>query len=486
VTGDLARVRALLITRLVIAGYLVEVLLNLIRPHVLPDEPALSIFQTLPGASGSFARLLNTPRAVFWCMLAGIAAGLVIQAYVAITRPRGRRAVTVTWAMIVVLLGPFTLISLVIITSYPLVVVACVPGTAFALWLLHICQRFARVGWPVLLAAFAWGALLVFSLGRAYSGLADGTIFGLLLGKLSAASVNSVTTAEWRSIDLLILHLSVVNELIVAAGVLLLLLMFRYRRIDTVTGLVLGASIGLGCNFVESVLYIQIYGSLGSFLGSSGGFEYWIRQSIGLLGGQVTFGAIIGAGIGTAFQTRQRERRRLIAWSAIVTATGGAVAAEVLSGWLSHLTAEHLTPGGALDTLVISPLLWLLPQAPFIVVAGLLLTAGLRARDAAARAAISAEAGHGGGAITAPEVRYLADPGMRLWTVAGTWRRHGRGAALALRHLQAAQLDLAAWRWQQQPAGSGEDPAAREEGDSLRAKVIRLKTAAATRPTVTS
>jgi len=484
-TGDLARERAQLIMRVIIAGYLVEVLLNLMRPHVLPNEPALSIFQTLPGPAGSFTRLLSTPRAVFWCMIAGIAIGVMIQAYVAITRPQGRRAAVLTWAMLAVLLGPFTLISLVVIALYPLVALACVPSTAFALWLLRISQRFARLAWPVLLAAFAWGALLVFSLGRAYSGLGFGTLYGYTTGKISATDLSSFGTSMWRVLGLLIVHLSVVNELAVAAGVLLLLLLFRHRRIDTAKGLVLGAAIGLGYNFVESVIFIQIYGSLGSFLGATGGFEYWIRQSIGLFAGQVTFGALIGAGIGTAFQTRQRERRRLIAGAAIMTAIGGAVAAEILSGWLSHLVQGHVTSGGALDTLVVSPLLWLLPQAPFIVLAALLLAACWRARGAAARAAISAEAGDGGGAITWPEVPYLADPRLRLWTVAGTWHRHGRSAALALHRLQSAQLDLASWRWQQ-TTDPEQDPAAHEEGDVLRAKVIRLKTAAPTRLAVTS
>jgi hypothetical protein len=485
-TGELARERALLITRVVIAGYLAEVLLNLMRPHVLPDEPALSIFQTLPGSAGSFARLLSTPRAVFWCMLAGIAFGMVIQAYVAITRPQGRRAAVVTWAMLAVLLVPFTLISLVVIALYPLVALACVPSTAFALWLLHISQRFARLAWPVLLAAFAWGALLVFSLGRAYSGLAYGTLYGYTTGKISATDLSSFGTSMWRVLGLLIVHLSVVNELVVAAGVVVLLLMFGHRRVDTVTGLVLGAAIGLGYNFVESVLFIQIYGSLGSFLGATGGFEYWIRQSIGLLAGQVTFGALIGAGIGTASQMREHERRRLIVGAAIVTAIGGSVAAEILSGWLSHLMQGDITSVGALDALVISPLLWLLPQAPFMILAAMLLAAGRRTRGEAARAAISAEAGDGGGAITGPEVGYLTDPGLRLWTVAGTWRRHGRGAALALHRLQSAQLDLASWRWQQQLTDSAEDLAAQGGGDALRAKVIRLKTAADTRPAVTS
>jgi alkyl hydroperoxide reductase subunit AhpC len=98
---------------------------------------------------------------------------------------------------------------------------------------------------------------------------------------------------------------------------------------------------------------------------------------------------------------------------------------------------------------------------------------------------VSAEAADAGAgaAITEREVPFLVDPALRLWAVVSTWRRYGRDAALALRRLQAAQLDLAAWRWQQH-AGLGADPAW-EEGEKLRAKVILLKTRADAAPRVT-
>ncbi|GGT00134.1 hypothetical protein [Streptomyces chromofuscus] len=56
----LVRTRALLIARVAIAVHLVELVLNLTRPRLLPDEPALSIFYDLgqrrPGRAGSHHR----------------------------------------------------------------------------------------------------------------------------------------------------------------------------------------------------------------------------------------------------------------------------------------------------------------------------------------------------------------------------------------------------------------------------------------------
>lgn len=476
-----ARARALLIARLMIAAYLVELLLNLTRPHVQPDEPTLSIFQRTPGLSGSLGRLLATPRAVFWTVLAGIVAGVAVQVFAAVTRPEGRRATVLTWVTLVALVGPFGLIALAVVAAYPLPALACVPGTAVILVLLHHGQRFARVPLSMLLTAFGWGALIVFGLGRAYSGLAFGTLGGYM--GTPSTSLGAQIQRQYRVIDFLILHLTVANALIVAAGVLLLFVLFRHRVTDAVTGLVLGAAAGLGYNLVESVLFIKIYGSLGTFTEASGGFEYWIRQSVGILGGQVVFGALVGAGLGAAAQVRDRGRRRRLAAAGLAAAIGGAVATETLSAWLSHLVHGHIDAGGALDTLVISPFFWLLPQAPFIALAVVLLAIGRRARAGAAREAVAAEAADAAdAAITVEEVPYLADPALRLWALAGTWRSYGRDAARALYRLQSAQLDLAGRRYERQRADTAGDPADREEEARLRAKVMRLKTTAGIRP----
>jgi hypothetical protein len=104
----------------------------------------------------------------------------------------------------------------------------------------------------------------------------------------------------------------------------------------------------------------------------------------------------------------------------------------------------------------------------FILVAVLLLVHGTRVRAAATRTAVLAEAA-AGPAVTRQEAPFLIDPALRPWTLAGTWRLHGPNAARALKRLQTAQLDLAAWRWQN-PDATG------AEADAMRAAVMRLKT----------
>lgn len=473
-----ARDRALLFARITIAAYLLEILANLTRPHVMPNEPTLSIFAKLPGASGSLGRLMSMPKAVFWTVVAGIVVGAALQAYARITRPEGRREAVLVWATVAVLLGPFALLAVTVVFSYFGDALLCVPGTAFVLAVLHFGQRFGRVPLALLLAAFGWGALIVFGLGRAFSGLALGTFGGYLLPrpKSSGSALDALNALsgqvhdQYRAIDLLIVHLFAVNALAVAAGVVVLLLLLRHRVVDVVTGFVLGAATGLGYAFVESVLFIRLFGSLGFINGATGGFEYWIRQSVGLLGGSVLFGALLGGGLAFAMAGPRENRVRTVL-AAFAVSAGGAVGTEALAGWLSKVTHAHLSVGGAFDTLIVSPLLWLLPQLPFGVVAVLLLATGVKARAATARTAILAQAVPGG-PITPVEAHFLANPSLRLWTLAGTWRRHGPGAALTLYRLQSAQLDLAS--------------SDQEEGAPMRAKVMRLKADGLTRTAVPS
>ena len=504
-----ARGRALLVARLMIAVYLLELLLNLTRPHVMPGEPALSIFMKMPKSTGQilkgsldknglydgYNRMMATPRVIFWAVLVGIVIGVLVQAFGMITRAEGRRAAALTWVTLTVVIGPFSLLTFSTLVSYPLVALACVPFTAVALALLHFCQRFARLPLATLLFAFGWGALIVYGAGRVCTGLGITTVYGYMFkGFLNADGtiadqhllhdLNAVSSYQgkfYRFTDLMAVNWGVANALVVAAGVVLALLLLRHRVTDALTGLIIGAAIGLGDNFVESTVFIKVYGSFGSVLGSTFGFEFWIRQVVTLFGGTVAWGALLGAGFGLAGQMRREgqspplvARRRLVVAAAFAIAIGGAASAEILASWLSHLTADGIDAGTTFDTLVASPGLWLLPQSPFIILAVLVLIVGRHMRATAAYAAVSAEAASGE-AISPPEVPFLADPALRWWAVVSTWRSYGHTAAAALLRLQSAQLDLAGWRFEQQQADPGETGAGREEGDRLRAKVLRLK-----------
>lgn len=102
----------------------------------------------------------------------------------------------------------------------------------------------------------------MFGLGRAYNSLAVGTIIGFTTGT-QAPGLGGLTGALYRMLSFFVLHMKIVSQLAAAAGVILLLLWYRHRVTDAMTGLVLGAAVGLGYAFTESVGFIQLADLLG-------------------------------------------------------------------------------------------------------------------------------------------------------------------------------------------------------------------------------
>ena len=460
---------ALLAARVAVGIYVLELLLNLTRPHLQEGEPTITVLQRVPLGSGGFGRLFSLPPLVFWLVLVGIVAGVVLQVAAARYPADGPQARALTWATLAALLGPFALIPLTVVVTFPLTALACVPSTAFVLFLLHHVQQYARVPFRALLAAFAWGALIASGLTRACSGL----FFGALNGYLGRdeGGLGAMLQAQYRAITWLVLHMSVLTVVVQATGIALVLVLLRRRVVDVVTGTVVGAAVGLGVVFSESILYIEVFGLLGPFNGASHGFEYWIRQSVTLLTGPVAFGALLGAALGIAATLRDQRQRRRVAAAGLLAAVGANVANEVLTGWLSHALREPADRGGAFDTLVVSPLFLLLVQAPFVVVVVLLLRDGLRRRALANRAAVAAEVAAGRGAVTSLDETVLTDPALRWWVVVATWRGLGRERALGLRRLHDAQRELVNLHW------PGRDPAPDTELDRRRADVMALRSA---------
>jgi hypothetical protein len=98
---------------------------------------------------------------------------------------------------------------------------------------------FLRVPVSTLLAAFAWGALLSLGFARACSGLAVGTAYGYLQhgnttsqGADLTALFSELTDVLYRLFNIVILHYVVFIQLMQAAGVLLVLFVFRHRITD--------------------------------------------------------------------------------------------------------------------------------------------------------------------------------------------------------------------------------------------------------------
>jgi hypothetical protein len=183
--------------------------------------------------------------------------------------------------------------------------------------------------------------------------------------------------------------------------------------------------------------------------GGSAAFQYWMRQSVGLMAAHTAFTAIVGASIGAARQLPDRRMRRLTVTCALLAAIGGHFASDVIFGWYTRVSARWLAPGSTLDTLVGWPLALILLQGPFVAVYLMLVRNGRRAQTAGLTAEVHAEAGTGRGAITEAEIPTLLNPARRLWFEISVLRRHGLTAYRALNRLHAAQYDLAAQRWRQ-------------------------------------
>jgi len=110
------------------------------------------------------------------------------------------------------------------------------------------------------------------------------------------------------------------------------------RHVDSVVaGVVLGAVVGLGFNLTESVEYM-------GDLNGAAGFNYWMRQSVGLFGSHVAFSAVAGAGScrpaardapRTSDRDRLRSARRL-------RRTPGS---NVLLSWFGRVHGQWFTAG---------------------------------------------------------------------------------------------------------------------------------------------
>src|SRR5438093_6667241 len=125
------------------------------------------------------------------------------------------------------------------------------------------------------------------------------------------------------------------EELGKGVAVLLLFLVMRNEFDDVVDGIVYGAAVGLGFNFMETITYMTNLYAILSPEGSGGiaaGFQWYARQVLGLFMGHATYTALIGAGIGIARQLPSRRQK------VIAILTGFLVAIAAHFSWDAWLT----------------------------------------------------------------------------------------------------------------------------------------------------
>ncbi|RSN22040.1 hypothetical protein DMC63_10105 [Streptomyces sp. WAC 05977] len=299
------------------------------------------------------------------------------------------------------------------------------PTTAIALWAVHRMQRHRRMPFRLLIAGFGWGAAVAVGYGLAlpvlYSSLSD-----QLLGFTRfVAIIDGV-------------KVPVFEELAKGVGVLLIAVVARQWVTDLVSGLVVGASVGLGFNFLESVLYMSAPGTGGAV------YQHWLRQVVGIMLMHVAFSALVGAAIGAARQMRNPRTRLAVIGCGLLTAICG----HYLYNSLISLLPLMFRVSEPVFAMVVLPLMVLL-LSPLLVMYLVLLRRGLRYQSAALAIELRHEANSGHDAVTVSELPVLLDPARRFRTLVDAFLRGGPLAYRRLSRLYQAQLDLGMCRWHQ-------------------------------------
>jgi RsiW-degrading membrane proteinase PrsW (M82 family) len=337
---------------------------------------------------------------------------------------------------------------------------ACVPTTAVGLLVLRRLDRNEKEPWRLVLVATAWGAVVSTSLAFWGETLWD-VLFTSNLLPGPAADASTAYSA------------GIFEEVAKGVAVLLLYLVMRDEFDDVVDGIVYGAAVGFGFNFMESIGWMThlyaLYAPEGTGTANAIGMWYW-RQVIGLFFGHAAYTALIGAGIGVARQLPRAGQRLLV----IVSGFLAAIAAHFAwDAWQAVVLA------GIRDTFTLVLLAharYLFMVGPFVAVLLVLLAMGLQLEGVALRRHLREEAESGSGAVRPAEVEVLMSPQRRFQARMSAFASGGLSAYLQVSRLQTAQLSLAMERWHRERQEM-DGPMAAE--DVLREHVLALRAAAA-------
>jgi RsiW-degrading membrane proteinase PrsW (M82 family) len=337
---------------------------------------------------------------------------------------------------------------------------ACVPTTAAGLLIVRRLDRNEKEPWRMVLVATLWGAIVSTSLVLWAEALWD-TVFTVNLVPGPAADASTAYSA------------SIFEELAKGTAILLLYLVMRDEFDDVVDGIVYGAAVGLGFNFMESIGYMtHLYAILapeGAGAQAAAG-QWYFRQVLGLFLGHATYAAMIGAGVGIARQLPQLRHRALVIACAFVAAIAAHFAWDAWQAFvLIGATSVQLQ-------FLLVHLRYLVMVGPFAAAVLVLLAMGLQREGAALTRQLEAEATNGIGAVLPNEVPVLMSPWQRLRARLAALARGGPNAYLRLSRLQTAQLHLAMERWHRE-RHEIDEPLAAEE--ALRRQVLELRGAPA-------
>lgn len=365
------------------------------------------------------------------------------------------------------LLGLGLLLWLVVLDLYtftnsagPLVAtlcaLACLPTTAAGLFVVRRLDRNEKEPWRLVMVAFAWGAIVSTSLVVWAEALWDGFAGQRLLPGPALDISTAYSAGIWE-------------ELAKGVAVLLLYLVMRAEFDDVVDGIVYGAAVGFGFNFMESITYMtHLYAAFspqGAGTGALAASAQWYgRQVLGLFFGHATYTALVGAGIGVARQLPRLGQRVLSILAGFLVAIAAHFAWDAWAAFFPISNSPFALVEVHLRTLTM--------QGPFTAVVLVLLAMGLQIEGSALRRQLAAEAAGNLGTVLPEEVPVLIRPGQRLRARLQALGRGGPGAYFRLHHLQRAQLHLAMERWHRERHEIDEPLAAEEH---LRQRVLTLR-----------
>jgi RsiW-degrading membrane proteinase PrsW (M82 family) len=331
---------------------------------------------------------------------------------------------------------------------------ACLPTTAFGLWVVRRIDRNEKEPWRLVLVAAAWGAVVATSLVI----WAESLWQEIAIRTLVPGPGFDVSTA---------FSAGILEELAKGSAVVLLFLVMRNEFDNVVDGIVYGAAVGLGFNFMESVAYMTNLYSIFAPDGIGGyaaGFQWYARQVLGLFFGHATYTAFVGAGIGIARQLLN-TRKKLIA-----IAAGFLVAIAAHFAWDAWLNLFPIEKNNF--AILEIHLRTLVMTGPFTAAVVALLLLGLHIESRALADQFRKEAALGSGSITPDEVPILMSPWRRFQQRLRVLGRGGLRAYIRLARLQTAQVDLAMERWHRERQEVDTPLEAEQE---LRSQVIALR-----------
>ncbi|GLY38029.1 hypothetical protein Amsp01_040530 [Amycolatopsis sp. NBRC 101858] len=469
-----ARATAVLIVAAVLSGALgLWMLLDAVKPDVAGAAEGRSWAESFDAA----ARTQLTAVLISWPVAAALLMAVLVRSRQAGNSLGQQRILHFgTLGTAGVLLAPFVITPVAIVTGHLAYWLACVPTTAFAVWSTYRLQRHHRMpAWLVLLG-FTWGAVFATGMSGLMNALfkdaAQAFVYDTKLAELTRhpglggdrSPLQQLQDAQQLTRTGLSVDAALFEELAKGAGIVILVLLCR-RRIDgLVSGLVLGAVVGLGFTMVETVEYMGQ---------GAPEFQFWTRQTVSLMTSHVAFSAILGATIGLTRQLADPRRRRRVVALGFLVAVAGHFLTDATLPYLTGLETGWFAPSPQLQSLVLQPATLVLLQGPFVVIYVVLLRRGLRDQAAALTRELEAEASRGTGAVGVGEVPILMTPKRRFKVKVLVAARHGGLASYRyLGRLHAAQLALGTQLWHRSRGEPEEDA---PDETRLRSLVLDLK-----------